>query len=146
MVTAVETAEPSEGREGEPAECRQRWWRIRAQKIIIATGALEQPLAFPFNDRPGIMLAGAMRAYVNRYAVAAGRRVVIATNNDSAYQAARDMQEAGVQFLCLLYTRAALSAMLVAALLAAVTPVDAGPRASVTPRRFPASPVHYRVS
>src|SRR5258708_38309962 len=110
MVTAVETAEPSEGRAGEPAECRQRWWRIRAQKIIIATGALEQPLAFPFNDRPGIMLAGAMRAYVNRYAVAAGRRVVIAPNNSSASQAPRALHEAGVRGLCLLDTPAALSA------------------------------------
>src|SRR5258708_10085092 len=126
MVTAVETAEPSEGRAGEPAECRQRWWRIRAQKIIIATGALEQPLAFPFNDRPGIMVAGAMRADVNRYAVAAGRRVVIAPNNGWAYQAAGGMQEAGVQCLCLLDTRAASSATRVAAMSAAGLPVRAG--------------------
>src|SRR6185369_6609289 len=47
---------------------RQRLWHIRARQIVLATGAIERPLAFPGNDRPGVMLAGAVETYVNRYA------------------------------------------------------------------------------
>ncbi len=63
---------------------------------MLACGAFEQPLAFPFNDRPGIMLSDAIRHYLNRYAVAAGERIVLATNNDSAYQVALDLRAARV--------------------------------------------------
>ncbi len=80
--------------------------RIRAKRIVLATGAFEQPLAFPFNDRPGIMLADAIRHYLNRYAVAAGQRVALATNNDSAYQVALDLRAAGIAVPVLLDTRA----------------------------------------
>src|SRR6267378_1392184 len=58
-------------------------WQIRAKRVVIATGAHERPLIFANNDRPGIMLAGAARTYVNRYGVAPGKRAVIFTNNDS---------------------------------------------------------------
>jgi sarcosine oxidase subunit alpha len=86
--------------------CRERWWRIRAQRIVLACGAFEQPLAFPFNDRPGVMLCDAIRHYLNRYAVAAGKRIALATNNDSAYQVALDLRAAGIEVPCLLDTRA----------------------------------------
>ncbi len=76
---------------------RQRYWRIRARETLLACGAIEQPLVFESNDLPGIMLAGAVRQYANRYAVAVGRRVVFATNNDSAYLAALDLVSAGVE-------------------------------------------------
>ena len=75
---------------------RQRYWRVRAKQTLLATGAIEQPLVFERNDLPGILLAASVRQYLNRYAVAAGRRVVFATNNDSAYLAALDLAEAGV--------------------------------------------------
>ena len=75
---------------------RQRLWKVRAGQVVLATGALERPLVFPNNDRPGIMLASAVRHYVNRYAVAPGRRTVVATNNDSAYRTALDLHSAGV--------------------------------------------------
>jgi len=88
--------------------CHQRWWRIRTKHLVLACGALEQPLAFPFNDRPGILLADAVRHYLNRYAVAVGRRVALATNNDSAYQVALDLRAAGIAVPCLLDTRADL--------------------------------------
>ena len=75
---------------------RQRLWRIRSQRTVLATGGIERPLVFPNNDRPGIMLASAARQYVNRYAVRPGKVVVIFTNNDSAYRAAIDLHGAGV--------------------------------------------------
>lgn len=74
----------------------QRMISLRAGAIVFATGALERPLVFSGNDTPGIMLASALRTYLNRYAVAPGQRVVIATNNDSAYEAAFDLANAGV--------------------------------------------------
>ena len=75
---------------------RQRLWKVRARQVVLATGALERPLVFAENDRPGIMLASAARTYVNRYAVRPGRRAVVFTNNDSAYRTALDLLRAGV--------------------------------------------------
>jgi sarcosine oxidase subunit alpha len=76
---------------------RQRLWKVRARQVVLATGALERPLVFAENDRPGIMLAGAARTYVNRYAVRPGRRAVVLTNNDSAYRTALDLLRAGIE-------------------------------------------------
>jgi sarcosine oxidase subunit alpha len=75
---------------------RERIWRVRARHVVLATGAHERSLAFADNDRPGIMLAGAARTYVNRYGVLPGRRAVVLTTNDSAYAAALDLLAAGV--------------------------------------------------
>ena len=75
---------------------RQRLWRIRAGRVVLATGALERPLVFANNDRPGVMLAGAARAYANRFAVLPGRRAVVLTNNDSAYAAALELHARGM--------------------------------------------------
>ncbi|SEE38917.1 sarcosine oxidase subunit alpha [Rhizobiales bacterium GAS188] len=75
---------------------RQRLHVIRAAAAVFATGAVERHLAFPDNDRPGVMLAGAVRSYLHRHGVAAGRRVVLFTNNDAAYLTAFDLHEAGV--------------------------------------------------
>lgn len=90
-------------RRGEPAAperiSRQRVWRIRAKRIVIATGAHERPIVFPDNDRPGIMLASAARTYLNRYGVLAGKRVVVFTTNDSALDAASDLAEAGAEIV-----------------------------------------------
>ena len=74
----------------------QRMISLRAQSIIYATGAIDRPLVFSANDKPGIMLASALRTYLNRFAVAPAQRVVIATNNDSAYSAGFDLANAGV--------------------------------------------------
>jgi sarcosine oxidase subunit alpha len=78
-----------------PSAVRQRYWRVHAKQTLLATGAIEQPLVFAQNDLPGIMLAGAARQYANRYGVAVGKRIVLATNNDSAYLAALDLVAAG---------------------------------------------------
>ena len=76
---------------------RQRLWKIRARQVVLATGAHERPLMFRCNDRPGIMLAGAARQYVNRYAVRPGESAVVFTNNDSAYPAAIDLSDCGME-------------------------------------------------
>ncbi len=73
-----------------------RLWQVRAKRVIIATGAHERPLIFANNDRPGIMLAGAARTYVNRYGVAPGKRAVIFTNNDSTDVVAADLKRTGI--------------------------------------------------
>ncbi|MEE1622208.1 sarcosine oxidase subunit alpha family protein [Zafaria sp. J156] len=75
---------------------RQRIWHVRASRVVLATGAHERPIVFANNDRPGIMLAGAVRSYLNRYAAAAGRNVVVATTNDSAYALVEDLHAAGL--------------------------------------------------
>ncbi len=74
---------------------RQRFWTIHAKQFICAAGAIERPLIFANNDRPGIMLAGAARSYLNRYGVLPGREVLVFTNNDDAYLTARDLARAG---------------------------------------------------
>lgn len=79
-----------------PGQPRQRLWHVRAKRVVLATGAHERPLVFADNDRPGVMLAGAVRTYLNRYGVKAGTRAVVFTNNDSAYRAALDLHAAGV--------------------------------------------------
>jgi sarcosine oxidase, subunit alpha len=79
-----------------PDSPRERQWQVRAKEVVLATGAIERPLVFPGNDRPGIMLAGAVRTYVNRYGVTPGARAVIVTACDEAYRAALDLHHAGV--------------------------------------------------
>lgn len=74
---------------------RQRMWRVRARQVVLAQGAFERPLVFCNNDRPGVMLASAVSSYINRYAVCPGKRAVVFTNNDSAYQTAIDIRRAG---------------------------------------------------
>ena len=72
-------------------------WRIRPQKIVIAAGAIERPLIVPDNDRPGVMSADAALVYLKRFGVLVGKRVVVATNNDSAYSVVEALAEAGAE-------------------------------------------------
>ena len=88
---------------------RQRIWHVRAGQVVIATGAHERPMVFGGNDLPGVMLAGAVRTYLNCYAVTAGQRVVVATTNDSAYDLAADLVDAGVDVPVVVDARATLS-------------------------------------
>jgi heterotetrameric sarcosine oxidase alpha subunit len=74
---------------------RQRLWKVRAGRIVVAAGAIERPMVFDNNDRPGVMLAGALRTYLNRFAVVPGQRIVIFTNNDSAYALAKSLLDCG---------------------------------------------------
>jgi sarcosine oxidase subunit alpha len=78
------------------AGLRERLWVLRTKRIVVAAGAMERPLIFGDNDRPGVMLASAIRAYANRWAALPGRRIVLATNNDSAYAVAGDLARLGL--------------------------------------------------
>ena len=76
---------------------RQTLWRIYSKRALVAAGAIERPIGFENNDRPGVMLAGATRAYSNRYAATPARSVVVFANNDDAHQTARDLIAKGVE-------------------------------------------------
>ncbi|NLC36639.1 MAG: FAD-dependent oxidoreductase, partial [Alcaligenaceae bacterium] len=88
-----------------PGKPRQTFWRICTQRALVCAGATERSIAFSNNDRPGIMLAGAVRAYANRWAVAADRRVAVFTNNDSGHQTAADLARLGVQVVAVIDSR-----------------------------------------
>ena len=81
----------------DPELPRERCWQVRAEKVVLATGAIERHIVFPDNDRPGIMMASAAQTYLNRYGVAVGRNVAVYTSSDSAYQAAFDLKNAGIE-------------------------------------------------
>ena len=85
---------------------RQRLWRVRAGRVILAQGSHERPLVFPDNDRPGVMLASALSGYIRRYGVCPGRRAVIFTNNDGAYHSALDLVQAGASVAAIADCRA----------------------------------------
>ena len=92
--------------EEQPAGPRTRLWRVRARRVILAQGAIERPLVFPNNDRPGVMLASAVSECIHRYGVCPGRRAALFTNNDWAYQAALDLKAAGAEVAAIIDCRA----------------------------------------
>ncbi|MCC5991107.1 MAG: sarcosine oxidase subunit alpha family protein [Rhodobacteraceae bacterium] len=89
--------------EGKP---RQILWRIYSKRAILCAGALERPIAFANNDRPGILSAGALRAYANRWAVSPAESVAVFTNNDDGHRTAADLVARGVKLAALIDTRA----------------------------------------
>jgi len=88
-----------------PHEPRQRSWTIRTKSAVIASGAIERPIVFGGNDKPGVMLADAARRYALEYGVAPGKAVAVFTNNDTGWLAARDMARAGVIVTAIIDTR-----------------------------------------
>ncbi|MEM8571414.1 MAG: sarcosine oxidase subunit alpha [Pseudomonadota bacterium] len=84
---------------------RERMWRVRAKRVVLAQGAMEKPLVFHGNDRPGVMLAGAAQTFLNRYGVLVGRKPVVVTSHDSAWYAAFDMADAGARVQAIVDTR-----------------------------------------
>ena len=99
---------------------------MRAKRIVLATGALERPIVFAGNDRPGVMLASAARAYVERYAVVPGERAVVFTANDSGYAAALSLARAGVDVATIVDARGAPAEEVVTRARAAGIPVHLG--------------------
>lgn len=96
-------AAPAQGRP------RQRLWRIVAKKVVLAAGATERPIVFGGNDRPGVMLAGAVRTYINRFGVVPGQRVVVFTNNDYGASTVTDLVRAGANVVALVDSRPNIS-------------------------------------
>lgn len=88
-----------------PRAPRERLWRVRAREVVLATGAIERPIVFPDNDRPGIMLASAAQTYAYRYGVLPGRNIVVFANNDAAWKNAFALQEAGARIVAMVDPR-----------------------------------------
>ncbi|WP_147112816.1 sarcosine oxidase subunit alpha family protein [Tateyamaria sp. syn59] len=84
---------------------KETFWRIVAKRSILAAGAIERHIAFRNNDRPGIMAAGAVRTYLNRFGVSPGKAVTIFANNDDAHRTAMDLQDAGVHIAAVIDSR-----------------------------------------
>ena len=99
---ALERVSHHKRRSTAPLEC---FWRIVAPRAILAAGALERPIAFRNNDRPGIMTASAVRAYLNRWGVAPGQRTIVFGNNDDAHRTATDLADAGLHVVALVDSR-----------------------------------------
>ncbi|HXU41123.1 MAG TPA: 2Fe-2S iron-sulfur cluster-binding protein [Burkholderiales bacterium] len=87
------------------ARRQKRLWHFRAKEVVLATGAHERPLVFGGNDKPGVMLAGAVETYLRRYAVAPGKRAVVFTNNDSGHERARAFRELGIDVAAVIDSR-----------------------------------------
>ena len=85
-----------------PVDC---FWRIAAKRAVLCAGALERHIAFRDNDRPGVMMAGALRSYINRWGVAPGEKVAVFGNNDDAHRTARDAKAAGLDVVALIDSR-----------------------------------------
>ena len=98
---------------------RQRLIHLRACRVVMATGSIERPLVFADNDKPGVMLAAALRCYANQYAVLPGRNITIFTNNDDAYRSAFDALRAGALSMRIVDTRSTIDPKLVERVVAA---------------------------
>ena len=105
---------------------RQRLWHVRAKQVLLATGAHERPLVFAGNDRPGIMLAGAVEGYLRRWAVRSGNRMVLFTNNDRAYSSVFAAHDAGIDIAAVIDSRESVPESLRAALDARGIPLAPG--------------------
>ena len=84
---------------------RQVLWRIYAKQAVLAAGAIERSIAFPNNDRPGVMLAGAVRTFANRFAASAGKQIAVFTNNDDGWRTATDLAAKGVEIRAVIDSR-----------------------------------------
>lgn len=88
--------------EGKP---RQILWRIFTRAAVLAAGATERPIAFVNNDRPGVMMAGAVRAYTNRWAATPGKEVAVFTNNDNGLRTVSDLEAQGISIAAVIDAR-----------------------------------------
>jgi sarcosine oxidase subunit alpha len=89
----------------ERSRTRERLWHVRARRVVLATGAHERPIAFADGDRPGVMLAGAVRRYIDGAGVLPGERAVIFTTNDSTAGLEELLREAGAEVVATVDTR-----------------------------------------
>jgi sarcosine oxidase subunit alpha len=93
-------------RRPDKAWVRERLWKVRARRIVLATGAIERPITFADNDRPGIMLTSAASSYCLRYGVRPGQRAVLFTNNNGSYRHAIELLGSGVEVVAIVDLRA----------------------------------------
>lgn len=119
-----------------PGKPRERLHRIRAGKVILATGAIERPLVFPGNDRPGVMLASAAQSYLNRYGVAVGEKIALFTCHDSGYKAIFDLADAGISIAGIIDVRDQVADNIIAAATARGLEILAGTVVTNTSGKF----------
>ncbi|MEQ8263873.1 2Fe-2S iron-sulfur cluster-binding protein [Pseudohaliea sp.] len=112
ILAAVERFDPRAGGEHAEPGPRERFWRVFAGRVVLATGAIERPMVFPHNDRPGIMLASAVREYTHRYGITLGRQIVFYANNDSAWRTAIELAGVGVPVAAIVDIRSAVDELL----------------------------------
>ncbi len=105
---------------------RQRHWRIYAKRSVLAAGAIERPLVFGNNDRPGVMLAGSARTYLNRFAAAPGERIVVFTAGDDGWRTASDAVASGVNVEAIIDSRPDVALPAIASLARAGTRILLG--------------------
>ena len=84
---------------------RQVLWKIYSKRSILSSGSTERSIAFGNNDRPGIMLLGAIRSYVNRWGVSPGKNIAIFTNNDDGLRTVDDLKSKGVKISAIIDIR-----------------------------------------
>ena len=92
-----------------PHQVRQRLWRIIAKRSVVAAGAVERPIVFSGNDRPGVMMASAVRTYIERFAAAPGKRLALFTNNDDGWKTVEAAMRAGIQIAAVVDSRGTVS-------------------------------------
>ena len=109
-----------------PHTPRQRFWKVVAKRSILAAGSVERPIVFGGNDKPGVMMASAVRTYVNRFGAAPMRRFAVFANNDDAWRTVADCAAAGVHVDAVIDSRKDLSPALKAIAEAAGARVYAG--------------------
>jgi len=108
-----------------PFQPRQRLWKIVARRTVLAAGAVERPIVFGGNDRPGVMLASAVRTYLNRFAVSPGQNATIFTATDDGWRTAADLLAAGVGVAAIIDSRPAVDSAVMGALAGSV-PIHLG--------------------
>lgn len=115
---------------------RERMWRVRAKQVVLAQGAIERPLVFDGNDRPGVMLSGAGQTYLNRYGVLAGKSPAFLTSHDSAWHVAFDYHDAGANVVGIVDTRETVAATLLEEARQRGIPIYLGHTATATSGRL----------
>lgn len=125
-----------------PEKPRERLHRIRAGKVVLATGAIERPLVFQGNDRPGVMLASAARTYLNRYGVAVGEKIALFTCHDSGYEVIFDLANAGISIAAIMDVRDQVPDKVIAAAKARGLEILTGTIVSDTSGKFRVCSLH----
>jgi len=83
-----------------------RFTKLRAARVVVATGAIGQPAVFRYNDLPGIALGSGIQRAMRLHGVRPGRRAVCVTASGDGYGVALDLQEAGVEVAAIIDLRA----------------------------------------
>ena len=107
-------------------EPRQILWRIQTKRCVLAAGAIERPLVFGDNDRPGVVMAGAVRTYLNRFGAGPGRRAVVFATHDDAARTLADLADRGIRVAAIVDPRPEPSAAMVTAAKEACTELIQG--------------------